>query len=120
MQELFDVRFALRLWVRHPTLIAVASLSLGLGVGVTTTMYSVLSRVAHYDFGFADEDRLVVLWNTNTEGGAGQRPPTYDVCRRSFRVVDRSRRLACISRTAFRSRSPERVRPFASRNRRLT
>jgi putative ABC transport system permease protein len=77
--ELFDIRFALRLWVRHPTLIAVASLSLGLGVGVTTTMYSVLSRVAHYDFGFADEDRLVVLWNTNTEGGADQQPPTYDV-----------------------------------------
>jgi hypothetical protein len=76
---LFDIRFALRLWVRHPTLIAVASPSLGLGIGVTTTMYSVLSRVAHYDFGFADEDRLVVLWNTNTEGGADQQPPTYDV-----------------------------------------
>ena len=79
MLELSDVRFALRMWARQPTLILVASLSLGLGVGATTTMYSLLSRVAHYELGFANEDRLVVLWNTNVEQLAGQRPPTYDV-----------------------------------------
>jgi len=77
--ELSDVRFALRLWARRPTFVAVACLSLGLGVGASTTMYSLLSRVAHYDFGFADEDRLVVLSSTNTEEGSDQQPPTYDV-----------------------------------------
>ena len=51
-----DVRYALRLWRRHPTMIAVAGLSLGLGIGATTTMYSVVNRVAHYDLSFADED----------------------------------------------------------------
>ena len=77
--ELSDVRFALRLWVRHPTLVIVATLSLGLGVGATTTMYSLLSGVAHYEFGFADEDRVVVLANTNVEDGAALQPPTYYV-----------------------------------------
>jgi putative ABC transport system permease protein len=69
-----DVRYALRLWRRHPTMIAVAGLSLGLGVGATTTMYSVVNRVAHYDLGFADEERLVVVWRANLERGNLEQP----------------------------------------------
>ena len=69
-----DVRYALRLWRRHPTMIAVAGLSLGLGVGATTTMYSVVNRVAHYDLGFADEGRLVVVWRSNPERGNLEQP----------------------------------------------
>jgi len=48
MSLLTDLRFALRLWRRHPTLVVVAGLSLGLGVGATTTMYSVMSKVPGY------------------------------------------------------------------------
>ena len=82
MLDLSDVRFALRLWRRHPTLIAVASLSLGLGVGATTTMYSVVNRVANYDLGYADVDRLAVVWSTNEQQGANQQqPPTYEIVR---------------------------------------
>jgi predicted permease len=69
-----DVRYALRLWRRHPAMIVVAGLSLGLGVGATTTMYSVVNRVAHYDLGFADEERLVVLWRANPERGIREQP----------------------------------------------
>ncbi len=79
MFVLSDLRFTMRLWVRHPTLVLVAGVSLGLGVGATTTMYGLLSGVANYTFGFADEDRVVVLSNTNDENGAPQSPPTYDV-----------------------------------------
>ncbi len=60
MSLLTDLRFALRLWRRHPTLVIVAGLSLGLGVGATTTMYSVMSKVAHYRLGFKDVDRMVI------------------------------------------------------------
>jgi putative ABC transport system permease protein len=77
--ELSDLRFALRLWVRRPTLVVVAGLSLGLGIGATTAMYSLLSGVTHHRFGFADEDRVVVLWNTDVDGVGAQSPPTYDV-----------------------------------------
>lgn len=88
-----DVRFALRLWRRHPAMIAVAGLSLGLGVGATTTMYSVVNRVAHYDLGFADEGRLVVAWRANPERGVRQQSLDYVIQRallehgRSFESV---------------------------------
>src|SRR5258708_5006729 len=76
-----DVRYALRLWRRHPTMVAVAGLSLGLGVGATTTMYSVVNRVAHYELGFADVDRLAVLWSTNAEKGIRAPPPNWEIIR---------------------------------------
>jgi putative ABC transport system permease protein len=79
--RLSDVRYALRLWRRHPTLVVVAGLSLGLGVGATTTMYSVVNRVAHYELGFADVDRLVVLWSANAEKGIRDQPPNWEIVR---------------------------------------
>src|SRR5262245_56811349 len=69
----------MRLWKRHPTLVLVAGLSLGLGVGATTTMYSVLNKVAHYELGFKDVDRLVLVWNTEPEKGINHEPPTYEI-----------------------------------------
>jgi putative ABC transport system permease protein len=76
--RLADVRYGLRLWKRHPALVAVAGFSLGLGVGATTTMYSVVNRVAHYELGFADADRLAVVWNTDTERGINQQAPSWE------------------------------------------
>ena len=60
-------------------MIVVAGLSLGLGVGATTTMYSVVNRVSHYQLGFAEADRLAVLWNSNPEKGIQQQPPTWEM-----------------------------------------
>jgi putative ABC transport system permease protein len=77
--RLSDVRYALRLWRRHPTMVAVAGLSLGLGIGATTTMYGVVNRVSNYDLGFADVDRLVVLWTGNAEKGIRQQPPNWEI-----------------------------------------
>jgi hypothetical protein len=75
--DLSDLRFAWRIWTRHPMTLAVTTLSLGLGVGATTVMYSLLSRVTHYEVGFANEDRLVVFSNTSRE--SGEQPPTYPI-----------------------------------------
>jgi putative ABC transport system permease protein len=79
MIRLSDMRYALRLWRRHPSLLAVAGISLGLGVGATTTMYSVVNRVAFYDLGFNDVDRLVVLWSTDVKRGADEMPPSREI-----------------------------------------
>src|SRR5215217_9719679 len=76
-----DVRYAFRLWRRYPTLVLVAGLSLGLGVGATTTMYSVVNRVAHYQLGFAAVERLAVVWTTNAEKGIQQQPPSWEIVR---------------------------------------
>src|SRR6267378_4426013 len=72
MSVLGDLRYALRLWKRYPTLVVVAGLSLGLGIGATTTMYSVVSRVTHYDLGFRDVDRMVIVWNAEPEKGINE------------------------------------------------
>ena len=76
--RLADVRYALRLWKRYPTLVLVAGLSLGLGVGATTTMFSVVNNVANYKLNFKDVDRLAVLWATDTEQGNSQRPTDWE------------------------------------------
>jgi putative ABC transport system permease protein len=77
--RLSDIRYTLRMWRRHPGMIAVAGLSLGLGVGATTTMYSVVNRVAHYQLGFADPERLVVVWNRNPEKGIEQQSLNWEI-----------------------------------------
>jgi putative ABC transport system permease protein len=79
--RLSDVRYGLRLWRRHPTMVVVAGLSLGLGVGATTTMYSVVNRVAHYQLGFKDSERLTLLWSTNPERGIREQPPNWEIVR---------------------------------------
>ena len=70
-----DVRYTIRMWRRRPSFVAVASLSIGLGVAATTTMYSLVNRVAHYELGFADVNRLAVLWSTDTARGINEQPP---------------------------------------------
>jgi putative ABC transport system permease protein len=81
LMDLSDARYTLRMWRRRPSFLAVASLSLGLGVGATTTMYSVVNRVANYELGFADADRLTVLWSTDTARGINEQPPTFEIAR---------------------------------------
>src|SRR6476659_9998640 len=76
-----DVRYAIRLWRRHPAMVAVAGVSLGLGVGATTTMYGVVNRVANYELGFADANRLAVLWTGDAEKGIHQQPPNWEIVR---------------------------------------
>jgi putative ABC transport system permease protein len=75
---LADLLYALRLWRRYPTLIVVASISLGLGVAATTTMYSVVNNVSHYELNFRDADRLAVFWATDTERGGFNQPPDWE------------------------------------------
>ena len=107
MIRLSDVRYALRLWRRHPTLVIVAGLSLGLGVGATTTMYSVVNSVANYDLGFTDADRLAVLWSTDPDHGgnaAAARPGRS--CGPSSSTATRSRPSASSRAAARPSRSP--------------
>jgi putative ABC transport system permease protein len=76
--HLADLRYALRLWKRYPTLVLVAGLSLGLGIGATTTMFSVVNNVANYDLNFKDVDRLAVLWTTDKEQGNNQSTPDWE------------------------------------------
>jgi putative ABC transport system permease protein len=39
----------------------------------------VVNRVAHYQLGFANPDRLVVLWSTDPANGVNQQPPNWEI-----------------------------------------
>ena len=63
-----DVRFALRMFRKHPGLLAVVVLSLGLGIGVNTTIFSLINAVVLRPLpGVKDPNTLVDLY-TSSEG----------------------------------------------------
>ena len=42
-------------------------------------MYSVVNRVTHYELGFKDVDRMVIVWNAEPEKGINEQPPTWEI-----------------------------------------
>jgi putative ABC transport system permease protein len=64
-----DVRYAIRMFVKHPGFTAVALLTLSLGVGATTAIFSVLNTVMLRPLPFAEPDRLIRMWESNPASG---------------------------------------------------
>ncbi|UCC47346.1 MAG: ABC transporter permease, partial [Gemmatimonadota bacterium] len=62
-----DVRYSLRTLRRSPGFLAVSVLVLGLGIGATTAIFSVLKAVVLRPLPYPDPDRLVMVWQSNTE-----------------------------------------------------
>ena len=69
-----DVRYGLKLLVKHPTFTIAAVLTLALGIGATSAIFSVMNAAMLRPLPFPDPDRVVFILETNAEGG--QRPPT--------------------------------------------
>jgi predicted permease len=69
-----SVRLAIRQFQRHPTFALVTILVLGLGVGAATTVFTVVDSVILRPLPYSDPDRLVTLWDTNTEKGLNHDP----------------------------------------------
>jgi len=60
-----DIRYGVRMLVRHPTLSAAAILTFGLGIGLTTTVFSVVNGALFKGLPFEHADRLVGVVGTN-------------------------------------------------------
>jgi putative ABC transport system permease protein len=69
LNVLSAIRLAVRQFRQHPTFALVTVLVLGLGTGAATTVFTVVDSVVLRPLPYAEPDRLVTLWDTNTEKG---------------------------------------------------
>ena len=74
LNVLSAIRLAIRQFRQHPTFALVTVLVLGLGTGAATTVFTMVDSVVLRPLPYADPDRLVTLWDTNTEKGLAHDP----------------------------------------------
>lgn len=64
-----DMRYAVRMFRKNPGFAAVVIITLALGIGANTAIFSFVNAVILNPLPFPDSDRLVVISQTNNEGG---------------------------------------------------
>jgi putative ABC transport system permease protein len=74
LNVLSAIKLAVRQFRQHPTFALVTVLVLGLGTGAATTVFTVVDSVILRPLPYADPDRLVTLWDTNSEKGLAHDP----------------------------------------------
>jgi putative ABC transport system permease protein len=92
LETLFqDLRFAARMLLKNPGLTAVAVLTLALAIGATTAIFSVVYGVLLRPLPFTDSNRLMAVFEVNSNGGWSHlADPNFDDFRdqnRSFQAI---------------------------------
>ncbi len=64
-----DLRYAVRMLRKSPGFTLVATITLALGIGANTTIFSAMNAVVFQPFSFQNQDRLVMLWERQSEMG---------------------------------------------------
>jgi putative ABC transport system permease protein len=64
-----EVRYAARRLAKSPGFTVTAFLTLGLGIGAVTAVFTVVDRLLLRPFPFADQERLVVIWQRDEQRG---------------------------------------------------
>jgi putative ABC transport system permease protein len=71
MQTLWqDLRYGARMLLKQPGFTLIAVFTLALGIGATTAIFSVVNAVLIRALPYRDADRIMTLWQRNTQSGA--------------------------------------------------
>ena len=62
-----DIRYGIRRLLKQPIITIVAIVSLGLGIGANTSIFSVVNAVLLRPLPYLDSERLVFVWETNSQ-----------------------------------------------------
>ena len=79
MEEMWqDLRYGIRMLLKHRGVTAIAVLTLGLGIGANTAIFSVVNAVVLRPLPFDDPERVIRMWGKFSQGDhAATSPPDF-------------------------------------------
>jgi len=94
-----DVRFGLRMLIKHRIATIVCVVALGLGIGANTAMFSMAEAFLLHPVPFENSDRIVALVDARvaSDGGSGFGPRTLPRLRPRPTSIGRKRRVRSMS-----------------------